>query len=256
MVEIVLDARKSLNENAAAYFEKAKKAREKKTGLLAAIGDVEKKIEELKRKVGQEKQELEEKTRVVEKVFEKKEWFERFHYFRTDGGRLCIAGKDAKQNELLVKHHLEEGDLFFHADVQGAAATILKDGLNASGEEKEQAAQWAACFSKAWKGGFSSVDVYAVPKDQVSKTPKSGEYLQTGSFIIAGKREWFKNTELKVAVGLAGDGKLVVVPNSLASTLDKKTEAAPGEKKLLAAEIAKKLALSREQQEKLMQMLP
>ena len=256
MAEVVLDARKSINENAAAYFEKAKKARAKKAGLLKAIADVERKITELEGKVGAEGEAREAAEKLVEKKVEKKEWFERFHFFKTSGGRLCISGKDAKQNELAVKHYFEEPDLFFHADVQGAAATILKGGTEASEEEKKEAAQWAACFSSAWKAGFTSVDVYAVRREQVSKTPKPGEYLPHGSFIISGKREWFKNTELALAIGFGEGGKLGVVPNLLEKTLQKPAEAVPGEKKEVARAICAKLGLGREASERLMQLLP
>ncbi len=254
-MQITLDAKKNINENAAVYFEKAKKAREKKAALAKAIAEVERKIAEAERKIASEKQAKQGGEKTVAKSLRKKAWFERFHAFRTSGGRLCIAGKDASQNELLVKHYFEENDLFFHADVQGAAATVLKDGVNAGTEEKREAAQWAACYSKAWKAGYATCDVYAVGRPQVSKTPKPGEYLPKGAFVIRGQREWFKNTELKLEVGFV-ERALVVVPNSLGKTLEKRTEIEPAEKKVLAQELTKKLWLGPDGRERLLQLLP
>ncbi|EJW04606.1 hypothetical protein EDEG_01190 [Edhazardia aedis USNM 41457] len=42
---------------------------------------------------------------------------------------LVIAGRSAQENDLLVKKHLSNDDLFFHADVAGAATVILKNGV-------------------------------------------------------------------------------------------------------------------------------
>ena len=39
----------------------------------------------------------------------------------------CLAGHDAQQNELLVKRHLGKGDIYIHANLRGAASTIVKN---------------------------------------------------------------------------------------------------------------------------------
>jgi predicted ribosome quality control (RQC) complex YloA/Tae2 family protein len=252
-MKIKLDPKKSLHENAAVYFEKAKKARQKRESLIVAMKDMEAKIAEAEKGAAAEK--AENAPKMIEKSAEKKEWFERFHHFTTPNGRLCLAGHDASQNEVLVKNYFDDGDLFFHADVQGAAATILKDGVKASPDEKAGAAQFAASYSKAWKGGFATVDVYAVGHDQVSKTAQSGEYVSKGGFIIRGKREWFKNTPLKVAIGFSGE-KLIVVPNLLAQTLQKRVELTPAEKTENAAKALKTLSLPATRRDEVMRLLP
>lgn len=38
-----------------------------------------------------------------------------------------IAGRDAQQNELIVKRHFRKGDLYVHADIHGAATCIIKN---------------------------------------------------------------------------------------------------------------------------------
>jgi hypothetical protein len=130
----------------------------------------------------------------------RKEWFEKFRWFFTSGGRLVVAGRDAKQNDSLVAKTMMDGDLFFHADIQGAPATILQDGKKASAEEKLEAAQFAASHSSAWKVGAAAVDVYAVEKSQLSKHAQGG-YVGAGGFAIAGEREWFRSTALGLSVG-------------------------------------------------------
>ena len=97
---------------------------------------------------------------------------------------------------------MNNDDLAFHADIIGASLVILKDGMNASDMEKRETAQFSASMSKAWKEGYASVDVYAVPKDQISKSAPSGTYIKKGSFIISGERIWFKSVELKLVIGV------------------------------------------------------
>lgn len=196
-MKIELDPKKSAFKNAADYFEAAKKFKRKAAGALKAMAAT-------KAKGIAAKQAPAGKAKAA-----KRKWFEDFHSFATSEGLLVVAGKDAKQNELLVAKHLKENDLFFHADVVGAAATILKDGLHASATSKKEAAQWACCYSRAWKAGSGVADAYCVKKDQVSKY-SHGEFVGKGAFMIYGEREWFRNTPL--ALRASFDGRLVMEP--------------------------------------------
>lgn len=53
-------------------------------------------------------------------------WFEKFAWFITSDNYLVVAGKDAQQNEQLVKRYLRPGDAYLHAEVHGAATCILR----------------------------------------------------------------------------------------------------------------------------------
>jgi len=193
-MEIELDFSKSIEKNAEDYFEKSKKAKKKLEGLAKASEIPRQKIELLKKNISREKKPLHKKRKHF--------WFEAFHWFVSEKGFLVVAGRSAKENEMLVKKHLEKNDLFLHADIQGGAATIIKsEGKKIPDETIAEAAQFAGVFSKAWSSGLSSVDVYAVSADQVSKKAPSGESLGTGSFMIYGKRKWFK-PELKLSLGI------------------------------------------------------
>jgi predicted ribosome quality control (RQC) complex YloA/Tae2 family protein len=190
-------------------FGEAKRLRAQADGLRKGIADLEARLAALEARPAGAPAGA---PRVRVREARKREWFEAFHWFRTSGGRLVLAGKDARQNELLVARHLEAGDLFFHADIAGGAATVLKDGQAAGEQERREAAQWAACFSKAWKLGYASLDVYAVPAGQVSKAAPAGEYLPKGSFMILGRREWFRGMPLALALAKGPDGRLAVLP--------------------------------------------
>lgn len=201
-MKVELGFRKSVQENAAAYYEESKKCRGKADRAEKAAQETEKKLKELEKDISAEKEKPAAKIRVKKE----KEWFEKFHWFKTSKGRLCVAGRDARQNEVLAGKHLQEGDLFFHAEIHGAPATILKEGAKAGAEEKKEVAQFSGSYSSAWKLGTATVDVYAVTPSQVSKRTEAGESAGKGGFIIRGEREWFKNTELGLALRVGERG--------------------------------------------------
>lgn len=57
----------------------------------------------------------------------KAHWFEKFAWFMTSENHLVLSGRDAQQNELLVKRYLRKDDLYVHADLHGAATTIIRN---------------------------------------------------------------------------------------------------------------------------------
>lgn len=200
-VDVEIDLGKSLEENASAYFEKSKLAKKKLLGLRKAMLQMEKKVGQVGK--SQEQQKLERKR--------KRQWFESFNWFRSSQGFLVIGGRDARSNETVVKKHLDKDDIFMHADIQGGSVCVIKaEGKQVPEETLEETAQFAAAKSKAWQQELASVDVYAVSKEQVSKTAPSGEALSTGSFMINGKRQWFRKTPLRFAVGLVMENKALL----------------------------------------------
>lgn len=212
MTEIELDVNKSVADNAADYYSRSKKAKAKLSGLEKAIYDSKKQIKEMKEKLVIEKENVEIKKK------RKKKWFEGFRWFVSSDGFLVIGGKDAATNETVVKKHMEEKDLHFHADIHGAPHTVIKTGGKEVPERTiKEAAQFAASFSSAWKADLKSADVYYVNPDQVSKSAKPGEYLGRGAFMIYGKRNWLRNTEVSLAIGIIdyeGDKLLMCGPTS------------------------------------------
>ena len=251
-MKIELNIRKSLHENAARYYERSKKMRAKAAGVRKAIADTERKLTEHEKKMEESK--AESLAQPPLPLRREKKWFEKFHHFTTSDGFLVIAGRDAKQNELVVSRHLEASDLFMHAEIHGAPATIIKDGQNAPERSMLEAAQFSASYSSAWKNGLASVDVYAVKPDQVSKH-SHGEYVPKGGFVIKGERRWFRHTGLGLRIGVEeGIGIPTIEPESKSSA--HKTLLYPGgtkEKGELAKELAKKLGCDVDE---LLQVLP
>ena len=66
----------------------------------------------------------------------------------------------------------------------------------------QEIANATAIFSRAWKLGMSTLDVFYVSPEQISKTPQSGEYLVKGAFVIRGKTIYLKPDKMEVAIGV------------------------------------------------------
>jgi predicted ribosome quality control (RQC) complex YloA/Tae2 family protein len=147
------------------------------------------------------------------------EWYERFRWFHTSDGFLVIGGRNADQNEEIVKKYLNSNDLFFHSQAHGGPVTVLKAtgpsepsrDVDIPETSKEEAAQFAVAYSSVWKDGRGAGDAYMVTPDQVSKTPESGEYLEKGGFVIRGDRTYFRDMPARVAVGIQAEDVTQVI---------------------------------------------
>jgi predicted ribosome quality control (RQC) complex YloA/Tae2 family protein len=111
---------------------------------------------------------------------------------------------------------MQKEDYFLHADIVGAPHCIIKSKGKRVGEKtKKEAAVFAASFSRAWREGLGTVDVYGAMPEQISKAPLAGESLQKGAFMVYGKRTWFRKVRLALAVGVEKEtGRILSGPIS------------------------------------------
>jgi predicted ribosome quality control (RQC) complex YloA/Tae2 family protein len=198
MLKISLNLNKSLEENAANYFDKSKKAKKKMQGAIKAIEDF---------KVKKEKADKKEKEQDINKELKEKEktrkrfWFEKYKWFISSDDFLVIAGKDATSNEEVIKKHTEPDDLVFHTDAPGSSFVVIKANKKIVPDRTiSEAATYTGINSKTWSLGMRSADVFMVKPEQVTKEAKSGEFIGKGSFMIYGKRTNF-NVSLDLGVG-------------------------------------------------------
>lgn len=136
----------------------------------------------------------------------KEHWFEKFDWFISSDGYLVLAGSDAQQNEILYRRYLKKGDVYLHADLNGASSVIIKNNPSTPDapippSTLSQAGTMAVCTSSAWdsKAGMSA---YWVTAEQVSKSAPSGEYLPPGVFTIDGKKNFLPAAQLVLGFGL------------------------------------------------------
>jgi predicted ribosome quality control (RQC) complex YloA/Tae2 family protein len=191
-----IDFRESATANAEKRFKESKEAAKKLEGLAKALKETEAKIQKARDGL----------TRVSRQIVlkaMKKEWYEKFRWFRTSDGLLVIGGRDSTQNEILVKKHLDPRDLFAHGDVPGGSVVVIK---SESGEitegSKREAVSFAVSYSRAWGAGLAAADGYWVQPEQVSKTPPSGEYLGKGAFMIYGTKNFVRNAHIQIYLGV------------------------------------------------------
>jgi len=236
-MKITLFTEKSLEQNAALYFEKAKKIAKKIEGAKHALKENKKKILELEKKRGKE---IEKKQELRKAATRKKEWYEKFRWFISSEGFLCIGGRDATSNEVVIKKHTESNDLVFHTDMAGSPFFVIKTEGKTPGESTlKEVADATVTFSRAWKLGLSNSPVFWVTPEQVSKKTQSGEFMGKGAFMIYGKANYVEN-QLSLAMGVTDDGKIVSGPiSAIKKNTSSWVEVQPGDEK--ASTIAKTL---------------
>lgn len=231
-MKINLDIKKSVEENAEEYFEKAKKSRKKLEGAKEALKMSYKRLH----KVHQKEFELEEKA--LKKV-RKREWFEKFHWCVSSDGFLMIGGNDATTNEIVVKKHSQKGDIIFHTDMAGSPFVVVKnEGKDISESAIQEAADFTAGYSKAWKKGLSTLEVFYVEPDQVSKEAEAGEYMPKGAFMIRGDTTYI-TPKMSLAVGIYEDKVMAGPIAAIKENCDKYVEVVQGDNK--TSDVAKKI---------------
>lgn len=198
MIEVEIDFRKSSRQNAEKYFEESKRARAKLAAAEVALAKTLEQIEKLKAGAAAER-----KPGLPQKRRPRGKWFESYRWMRTTEGFLVIAGRDARQNEIIFTKRLDPMEIVLHADITGAPLTVIKsEGKQVTPLAIREAAEFAAAYSSAWKVGLGSIDVYWIKPEQVSKQAPAGEYLPKGAFMIRGTKNYLKKMELKVAIGI------------------------------------------------------
>lgn len=230
-MSIPLDASMGVEKNADQRYKEAKRIKAKKEGALEAIENTRDELADLQQRRDEYDQDGEHDgpgddesqtpddatqsapdwvNRSSVPIRTSDPWYDRFRWFHTSDEFLVIGGRNADQNEELVKKYMDSNDLFFHSQAHGGPVTVLKAagpseaarGVEIPDRSRAEAAQFAVSYSSVWKDGRFAGDAYEVTPDQVSKTPESGEYIEKGGFVIRGDRTYHRSVSAEVAVGI------------------------------------------------------
>lgn len=243
-MEVELDTSRTIEQNAALYFEKAKKAKRKIAGVKKALAMFENEKQDLLAKKEQALKKYEQQEEERKKEKRAKDWYEKFRWFISSEGFLCIGGRDATTNEIIIKKHMLKEDIVFHTEAPGSPFFVVKTHGKEVGEiTLKETAQATAIFSKAWNMGLRTAKVYWIKPEQVRK--ELG--LPKGSFMIHGKRN-YSEPVLEMAVGITDKGMIMAGPASavkkncanyvlLVQGKEKKTDMAKMIKKEIGGEI-------------------
>lgn len=195
LVDIDLDL--SAYANARRYYDQKRHAAGKQQKTLEsstkAYKSAEKKTKEALKQVA-----LTSNIARARKAF----WFEKFFWFISSEDYLVIGGRDAQQNEMIVKRHLNPGDVYVHADLHGASSIVIKNPGGGSVPPKtlNEAGTMAICYSAAWDAKVVT-SAWWVHHHQVSKTAPTGQYLTPGAFMIRGKKNYLPPSYLIMGFG-------------------------------------------------------
>ena len=234
-MDVEIDLNKLVDENARIYYDLARRSKKKLEGAKDAIEDTKKKLAIVQK---QEAAFWEEEEKKQVKKERKREWFEKFHWFTSSNGYLCVGGKDATSNEIVIKKHMEKEDIVFHTEAPGSPFFLVKNGLNAPATTLDETAQAVAIYSKAWKFGHTVAEVFYVNPEQVTKEAKSGEYISKGSFMVYGKKN-FLHPKVECAIGSV-EGRTIGGPvNAIKKQTTNYVIILPGEEK--KSSLAKKI---------------
>ncbi|KAE8350250.1 telomere recombination-domain-containing protein [Aspergillus coremiiformis] len=189
--------------NAKQYYEQKKQAavKEQRTAQSStkALKSHEKKVtEDLKRGLKQEKQVL----RQTRQPF----WFEKFLFFISSEGYLVLGGRDAMQSEMLYRRHLKKGDIFVHADLEGAKPMIVKNRSKDPNapippSTLSQAGNLCVATSSAWDSK-AVMSAWWAQASQISKTAEVGGLLPTGEFLVKGEKNFLAPSQLVLGFGV------------------------------------------------------
>ncbi|KAF9677179.1 hypothetical protein SADUNF_Sadunf08G0081000 [Salix dunnii] len=197
--KVEVDLALSAHANARRWYELKKKQESKQEKTVTAHEKAFKAAEKKTRL-----QLSQEKAVATISHMRKVHWFEKFNWFISSENYLVISGRDAQQNEMIVKRYVSKGDLYVHADLHGASSTVIK---NHRPEQPvppltlNQAGCFTVCHSQAWDSKIVTSAWWVYPH-QVSKTAPTGEYLTVGSFMIRGKKNFLPPHPLIMGFGL------------------------------------------------------
>jgi len=238
----------SVHQNAQRYFEAARKQKDKTAGATNALEDTKVAFKRAQKK--EAKQKASGRMQTVRRS--KRLWFEQHRWSIISGGHLLVGGRDAKGNDSIVKKHLSGGDMYLHADIHGAPSCSLRASqgfalvdepygqlppgvpsyklVDKLGDERidddklEEAATLALCWSRAWNGGGAHGTVFAVKPAQVSKSAQTGEYVGKGAFIVRGQRQWFKDLDVQIGIGLVAINGVPLLMSGTVSSIKERCE--------------------------------
>ena len=189
--------------NARQYYEQKKHAANKEQKTLQSS---EKALKNTERKINTDLQKGLKQEKELMRPLRQAYWFEKFVYFISSEGYLVIGAKDLQQSDILYKKHLRRGDVYVHADLQGAISVIVKNkpGMMDSPippSTLSQAGTLAVATSSAWESK-AVMSAWWVDAEQVSKMGSTSDFLPPGCFNIQKQKNFLPPAQLLLGLGI------------------------------------------------------
>lgn len=117
------------------------------------------------------------------------------------------SARDAMQSELLYRRYLSKGDIFVHADLEGATPIVVKNRAGSadapiSPSTLSQAGNLCVATSSAWDSK-AVMSAWWAHAHQVSKIAENGSgIMPTGVFQIKGEKNFLAPSQLVLGFGI------------------------------------------------------
>jgi predicted ribosome quality control (RQC) complex YloA/Tae2 family protein len=113
----------------------------------------------------------------------------KFREFKTSSGKAVFAGRNAEQNEEVVKL-AESGELVLHTEAPGSPFCVIKE--KPAKKDVYETAVFCARYSRDWKKNKSDVRVHIFSGKDIFKdeSMKAGTFgVKKAKLIIAKKKD-------------------------------------------------------------------
>ena len=203
-VDVIIDITQSAFANSSRYFDAKKTAKEKqeKTAKSAALAikSSEQKIHSDLKKI-----EKEAKQNVEFKQLRPKYWFEKFFWFISSEGYLCIAGRDDNQVDTIYYRYFDnDNDFFVSNDLDGALKVFIKNPYKNKDVPPTtfmQAGIFSLSTTKAWENKLVTSPWFVSGKD-ISKKDFDGTILPDGLINVSKERNYLPPCQMVMGAGL------------------------------------------------------
>ncbi|CCE83393.1 Piso0_003968 [Millerozyma farinosa CBS 7064] len=200
LLEVSIDLSLSSFANSRIYFDNKKNAETKQAKVEKnteiALRNAEKKINrDLSSNLKKESETL--------KQIRPKFWFEKFYWFVSNEGYLCLAGNDDTQTDMIYYRHFNDNDYFVTSDIEGSLKVFVKNpyqGKEVSPSTLTQAGIFSMSASKAWDNKITTSAWY-LKGSEVSKKDFDGSLVSFGNFNYKGEKQFLPPSQL--VMGLA-----------------------------------------------------
>ena len=206
-VPVKIDLTQSSFANARIYFD-SKKAAEQlqlkvEKGAEIAYRNAEKKIsQDLVRNV---KKEL---GSTDSNALRSKLWFEKFYWFVSSEGYLCLAGRDKTQVDMIYFKYVGDDDYLVSSEIEGSLKVFIKNPIKDEAIPPStilQAGIFAMSASHAWSGKVNTA-AWVMQASDVSKYDSAaGNLLPPGEFEYFAKKDLLPPAQLVMGFGFYCD---------------------------------------------------
>lgn len=199
-LNVDIDLTQSAFANASLYFGQKKEASSKQAKVEKnsnmAMRNAEKRVErDLAKKLKNEVDAL--------KTIRHKYWFEKYFWFVSSEGYLCLAGRDEIQTDMIYYRHFGDDGYFVSSDIEGSLKVFILNPFpheDISPTTLFQAGVFALLTSVAWNSKASSSAWWLKGKD-VTKKEFDGSLLGPGRIAYKAERNYMPPAQLVMGFG-------------------------------------------------------